>query len=244
MPSSDLPKHSKSTSGPGGAYQDHHFRSSQNLGPRPTPTIPKGGVWSVYAEIDINVPPKYPYDAVVSVHEWREWNTFNPDVIITKHPNPHAGRQNLKMEQGTFMTFTVQITPDIRETSKERCEHLEPLKHKDDGHASHAQGGNITRIRWVLDNANLFAPGFIMKTERVNEIEEMPNGGTKYRTWITFAGMGAKSWKKKYSEAIQQRVQDFCRDLKRRSEELYAKDAGFGSEGDKNPAVQENGHAA
>lgn len=96
----------------------------------------------------------------------------------------------------------------------------------------------------MLDNANLFAPGFIMKTERVNEIEELEDGGTRYRTWITFAGMGAKSWKKKYAEATQQRVQDFCRDLKRRSEELYAKDAGFGSEGDKKPNGKENGHVA
>lgn len=119
------------------------------------------------------------------------------------------------------MTFTVQMTRDDRLSSKEVCQHLEPLKHMRDGHSSHEKGGNITRIRWALDNANLLTPAFVMKTERVNEIEESADGEScKYRTWITFSGLGAKSMRRKYGEALQARVVDFCEDLKARSLKL------------------------
>ncbi|CAK4030938.1 Hypothetical predicted protein [Lecanosticta acicola] len=203
----------------GPSYQDHHFRSNVNLGPRITPTIPDGGKWSVYAEIDIPTPPVHPYNAIIDIHDWREWNTFTPDVLVTKHPHPHS--RTLKMEQGTFMTFTVQMTREERQSSKEVCRHLEPLKHVNDGHKSHESGGNVTRIRWCLDNANLLAPSFILKTERVNEIEESQDGKTcKYRTWITFSGLGANSMKKKFGEALQARVVDYCEDLKERSIKL------------------------
>lgn len=219
------------TSGPGPSYLDHHFRSNQNVGPRKTPTIPNGGVWSVYAETDIKAPPKYAYDAIVDIHSWRDWNSFIPDVLITKHPRAHS--RTLKMEQGTFMTFTVQITPAERLQSKMICQHLEPLKHRADGHSTHASGGNITRIRWTSDNANLLTPGFILKQERVNEIEETGTDGNscKYRTWITFAGMASKNLKKKYGEAYQQRVVDFVRDLRERCEKVYKEEGKNGGVG-------------
>ena len=67
---------------PGAAYTDHQFRSNAHTGPRATPTIPKGGVFSVYAEITIPTPPQYPYEALLDIRTWREWNSFNPDVII------------------------------------------------------------------------------------------------------------------------------------------------------------------
>lgn len=128
------------------------------------------------------------------------------------------------MEQGTFMTFTVQLTPTERIQTKTVCQHLEPLKHKSDGHKSHAVGHNVTRIRWTSDNANLLTPGFVLKQERVNEIEEMDDVSCKYRTWLTFAGMTSKSLRKKYGEAYQQKMQDCARDLKERCEKLYKED--------------------
>ena len=61
-----------------------------------------------------------------------------------------------------------------------------------------------------------------LETERVNEIEESQDGKTcKYRTWITYDGFTAGSTKKKYGEALREGIQDFCLDLKRRSEKIY-----------------------
>lgn len=207
---------------PGAAYTDHQFRSNANTGPRATPTIPDGGKFSVYAEIAINTPPQYPYEALLDLHSWREWNTFNPDVLITKHPQAHS--RNLRLEQGTFMTVTVQINEQERAKSKEVCMHLEPLKHKNDGRPSHAAGGNVTRIRWVSDNANYLIPRFVIKSERVNEIEEKGDSACVYRTWITFSGFAAKNWKKKHERDFQQRVVEFCEDLKKRCEEMHEED--------------------
>jgi hypothetical protein len=203
---------------PGEAYTDHQFRSNTYTGPRPTPTIPDGGRFSVYAETVINTPPHYPYDAIVDLHSWPEWNTFNPDALVTKHPSPHS--RTLRLEQGTFMTVTTQLTPTERQQNKEVCMHLEPLKTRDDGKQSH----KVTRIRWVSDNANYLVPRFVGKSERVNEIEEIENGKTRYRTWITFGGIAAKNIQKKYEKALQCRVTEFCHDLKERSEKLHAQD--------------------
>lgn len=122
------------------------------------------------------------------------------------------------------MTFTVQLTPTERTQTKTVCQHLEPLKHSSDGHKSHATGHNITRIRWTSDNANLLTPGFVLKQEHVNEIEEIDDRSCKYRTWLTFAGMTSKNLRKKYGEAYQQKIQDFARDLKERSAKLYKED--------------------
>ncbi|EMF11874.1 uncharacterized protein SEPMUDRAFT_149730 [Sphaerulina musiva SO2202] len=204
---------------PGAAYTDHQFRSNAYTGPRATPTIPDGGKFSVYAEIAINTPPQYPYEALLDLHSWREWNTFNPDVLITKHPQAH--RRNLRLEQGTFMTFTVQMNEQETLKSKQVCMHLDPLKHKHDGRPSHAAGGNVTRIRWVSDNANYLVPGFVIKDERVNEIEEKGDDACVYRTWITFSGFAAKNWKKKHEKDFQQKIVDFCEDMKRRCEAMH-----------------------
>lgn len=123
------------------------------------------------------------------------------------------------------MTFTSQMTPSEKITSKEVCQHLEQLKHRHDGNERHADTQNTTRIRWASDNANLMTPAFIMKTERVNDIVEGENDTScTYRTWIAFAGMAAKGVKKKYGGAWQARVMDFCEDLKARSEAMYQKE--------------------
>jgi len=102
---------------------------------------------------------------------------------------------------------------------------LEQLKTRHDGNERHKDINNTTRIRWASDNANLMTPSFIIKTERVNDILEGDDDNScTYRTWITFAGMSANSVKKKYGEAWQARVVDFCEDLKSRSIALQKKE--------------------
>jgi hypothetical protein len=134
------------------------------------------------------------------------------------------------MEQGCFMTFTVQMTPEERTSSKEVVRHLEALKTRAANNST--TGKYVTRIRWTMDNAGILAPGFMLKTERVNEIEELEDGTTMYRTWIAFSGLGAKFVRKKYEKALQGKLVDFSRDLRKRSMQLQKKDeAGEGSQG-------------
>ncbi|KJX93853.1 hypothetical protein TI39_contig4246g00005 [Zymoseptoria brevis] len=202
------------------AYTDNRFRSNAHTGPRATPTLPKGGLFSIYAETEIPTPAKFPYEALLDVRKYHEWNTYIIDVLITKHSNPHS--RTLKMEQGTFMTFTVQMTPEERTSTKEVVRHLEPLKTRAANNST--TGKYVTRIRWTMDNAGILAPGFMLKTERVNEIEELEDGTTVYKTWLSFGGLGAKFVKKKYEKALQGKLSDFCHDLKRRSVQLQKKE--------------------
>ncbi|RMY78690.1 hypothetical protein D0863_00488 [Hortaea werneckii] len=216
------------------------FHDPSNTGPRTTQQIRDGGTFSVYASIAINAPTQVVYDAILDVQKWHEWNTFVPKVDITGHPHPHKGR--LKMMEGTNMTFHVQMTPDEQTTSKETCSHCEPLKLRTkhgsmplanslphepslpDNLTSSAKGTEflgkapLTRIRWNLHNASIMTPGWVIKAERVSEIEEAEDGTTLYRTWEAFGGLAASHVKKKYGEVLQARFQDWCRDLKKYAE--------------------------
>ncbi|KAF1822996.1 uncharacterized protein K489DRAFT_380391 [Dissoconium aciculare CBS 342.82] len=202
---------------------DDSFHDPAHTGPRPTHHIPNGGKWSLYASTTIPTPPKYVYDALVNVQEWKDWNTYIPHVRITKHPKAH--HRSLKMEAGTSMTFTVAITPEETLQMRAACTYCEKLKTRDDGRLSHASQNNITRIRWSMDNANSMLPGFVMKTERVNEIIETEDANvTRYRTWQAFGGLQAKSYQKKYGEPLKGKFVDWCEDLKKRAVENYEKD--------------------
>lgn len=158
------------------------FRDASQTGPRATYQIPNGGTFSVYASCNIAAPPQAVYDALLDVNKWPQWNTFVPKVDITGHPHPHG--QNLKMMEGTNMTFHVQMTPAEKTTSKEACTHVEPLKlrtkhgsmargklaHQDSSTSREVLGKTpVTRIRWNLHNASIMAPGFLIKAERVRE---------------------------------------------------------------------------
>lgn len=202
---------------------DDSFHDPAHTGPRPTHDLPKGGTWSLYSTIEIAAPPRHVYDALIDVQEWQHWNSFITAVRITKHPKAH--HRGLKMEAGTFMNMTAQITPDEALTYRAVCHYREKLKTRDDGRASHAAGGNVTRIRWTMDNANSLLPAFVLKTERVNEIIETDDPNvTRYRTWQAWGGLQARSYQKKYEAAFKGKFEDMCRDLKRQAEFLFAQE--------------------
>ena len=193
------------------------FHDSTNTRPRASSTIPDGGTFSVYSSIDIQAPPTYVWNAIVNVSEYKEWNTFVPDVTITKQTSPQATTSTIEL--GSRMTFDVQMTKDTKTKSKEVVNHFETLPQ-----AGVDSSGKITRIHWVLDNAGSMAPTFIIKAERTNEIEETAGGFTRYRTWEVFGGWSASVIRWMYGEALRERFQDWSRDLKKRAEELYARD--------------------
>lgn len=84
------------------------FRDPSNHGPRATAQLRDGGHFSVYASTRIRAPPQAVYDAILDIQSWPKWNTFVPKVEVTQHPHPH--QPNLRMMEGTNMTFHVQMT--------------------------------------------------------------------------------------------------------------------------------------
>lgn len=97
----------------------------------------------------------------------------------------------------------------------------------------------MTRIRWTSDNANYLTPAFAFKSERVSEIEELEGDECRYRTWIAFGGFTAGRYKKKYGDAFQRLVMEFCRDLKERSEKTYTQDGVVLNDAERNEDIGE-----
>lgn len=167
------------------------FRNPNLTGPRKTHDIPTGGVFSVYSETHILAPPKAVYDTLLAVRQYKDWNSFITNVVITKHPHSHD--PVLVLTQGTFMTMTIRTSDAEEQTNRIVCTYLEKLRTHGDGHRSHsyerkhdaATGATthapkppVTRIRWVLDNANLFTPRFVLKSVWTHELEEQSDGTT------------------------------------------------------------------
>jgi len=189
------------------------FHDLSKTGPRASHNIPDGGVFSVYASTAIHAPPQAVYDAILDVRKWKEWNTFVPEVTITSHPHSHS--KDIKMTEGVNMTFHVKMKPDEQPTtSKETCTHVSHVHTR----ANHGPPA-ITTIRWNLHNAAIMTPGFLIKAERTNEIEEAEDGTTRYRTWQTFGGWASNLVKSRYEQVLQDRFKDWCRDLKKYVEE-------------------------
>jgi len=169
-----------------------------------------GGDWSVYADIAIDAPAKTIHDALIDTERWKDWNTFVSEVEITSHPHAHRGRGHLEMTEGTFMVFHMNMTPDDKMTTKQACAHIGQLRTLEN-HAPPA----LTHIRWDLHNATSMLPGFVLKAQRVNEIEDLGDGKSMYRTWESFTGWKASGLKKKYEQILKERFQDWCKDLKK-----------------------------
>ena len=96
---------------------------------------------------------------------------------------------------------------------------VEKLKTSSDGHSKPC----VTRIRWMLDNAAITTPGFLLKAERINEIEDVGDGTTVYRTWEVFAGPVARVTRKKFEKNWRERLQEMTADLKKWCETKHAR---------------------
>lgn len=198
------------------------FHDPALTGPRPSHFIPNGGLFSAYGSTRINAPPEVVYRALLNVGDYSKWNSFVQEVTITKNPNPHQRRDgstnSKRMTGGTCMIFHSELVkdPSYKTKSREVATLVENLKLARDGHSSPC----VTRIRWSLDNAAISTPGFLMRAERTNEIEEVGDGTTIYRTWETFGGLGARFVRGKFESALRDRISDWCRDLKKWCEQV------------------------
>jgi hypothetical protein len=75
----------------------------------------------------------------------------------------------------------------------------------------------------MLDNAAITTPGFLLKCERINEIEEAEDGTTVYRTWEVFSGPIARTMRKKFEKNWKDRLQESTVDLKKWCEQKHTK---------------------
>jgi len=175
-----------------------------------TTTIPDGGLFSAFGEIDINASPSIVYRALVDTTQWPKWSTFVPSVTIDKQPDEHKSSTDL--HEGTVMTLHVQMTSSFRTPSKERVNIVQgPPTNASDA------AGTVYRLCWI-NESNVLVPRFMLAAERVNEIEVRGDGTCLYRSWETFAGPYARIVKWKFEQTLSQRFDDWVRDLKKYAE--------------------------
>ncbi|KAK5728592.1 hypothetical protein LTR15_001729 [Elasticomyces elasticus] len=184
------------------------FRDPTHSGHRATHDIPDGGVFSIYADIAIDAPPQAIVDALLDIQNYIKWNSYVREIEITSHPHSH--KKGLKMMEGTNMVFHYNLTETEKISKRIACTHIGQLRTL----ANHAPPA-LTHIRWDMHNAGSMTPGFLMKAQRMNEIEDLGHGKAIYRTWETFAGWRASHWKNQYEQVLKDRFQDWCRDLKK-----------------------------
>ncbi|KAF2483376.1 hypothetical protein BDY17DRAFT_146258 [Neohortaea acidophila] len=227
-----------------GALKGADFHNSELTGPRPTHNIPSGGLFSAYSAVAIAAPPQVVYDALLDVGDWKQWNTFVYNVKITKNPNPHGTgqRSHTRMTGGTCMIFyrNISYDPPKQAESRQVVTLVEKLKLAKDGHNAPC----VTRIRWQLDNAAISTPGFLLKCERINEIEEAADGTTIYRTWEVFAGPLARTVRTNFEQNWRYRLQDWTRDLKQWCEKKYTQGGAEPTTAEGTVGKSEGGFAA
>lgn len=191
---------------------------SSSSAPRPSPNIPHGGIFSPYASSTIAAPATAVYTALLDTSTWPSWNTFVPSAEITSHPSSSSPSSTLDtpttspiLAKGTHMTFTVHLTPTSTTSSKELVFQIDPPPPSSPGLSPK---GTVTRICWTLDNRASLTPTWLLRADRVNEIEDLGDGTCVYRTWETFAGPVAWIVKRAYGGQLQERFEDWVRDLK------------------------------
>lgn len=178
---------------------------------KPTTTIPDGGLFCAAGEAHINAPALTVYQSLIDTSTWSEWGTFVTSVDIDSQPSSHTGSSNLAV--GTEMTFHVQMTPSFKTTNQERGVLVEGPPKPDDA------PGTVYRVCWANQSSPL-VPKFMLAAERVNEIEVAENGTCLYRTWQSFTGPYARLVKWKFGQALDERLDDWTRELKAYAEKI------------------------
>lgn len=178
---------------------------------RPTTTIPDGGLFTAAGEAHINAPAPTVYQCLIDTSTWSEWGTFVFSVDVDKQPSSNTSSTNIVV--GTEMTFHVQMTPSFKTTNQERGVLVEGPPKQDDA------PGTVYRVCWA-NQSNPLVPKFMLAAERVNEIEVAEDGTCLYRTWQSFTGPYARLVKWKFGQALDERLDDWTRELKAYAEKI------------------------
>lgn len=215
-------------------------------GPRPSPSIPSGGSFSIFNKVRIRAPADAVYRALIDISRWEDWNSFVPDVTVDQ---PAAAQKDTSLlEEGMQITLNCRMNNDSKVTkSQELVVQVGPLK----THASKTAGsGEATRagegttttttttpptgddpsenprtvVRWVARGYMSYA----VKAEHVNLIDDMGDGTTTYSHWETFGGPLALAVRAVVGSSLQQHFTDWAERLKAHVEKQQSAESETG----------------
>lgn len=200
-----------------------------------TPTVPhKDRVFQVSATTKINAPAAHVFEAVLKVGDYKDWNTFCPEVRILKQPPsaPDAPSENepddvndsSRMRVGTIMQFMVimdagkpnKTTPTELEvtdisTPEKPTEYIDAgTREKEPSYT--ADLSKVYRVSWKSHG------GFVsrgLRTERFHEIIVLGENECEMRTWEVMGGMLAYTVKWTFQKTLDEKFRLWGDDLKK-----------------------------
>jgi hypothetical protein len=200
--------------------------------PLPTPSHgSSGAVFSLTCSTVINAPLTTILTTLLDTRTYPAWNDFVTSITIGSQPaapssppacladSPVLGLETT-LQKGT--SYTLHVTMDTKTKlmfgknvdTAIVCSVLEDFE-RDDGRPG-------VRVAWGLDS---WAPGFMLKTERVQELVDVGGGAVEYRCFETFYGVLASTVRSFVGESLKAGFGAWMDGLK-----AYAEKAAQGSE--------------
>ncbi|KAL2135580.1 hypothetical protein VTI74DRAFT_7856 [Chaetomium olivicolor] len=174
--------------------------------PIPTPTYGHGGSFSIRCSpCHIAATPQACLDAVVTAADYPSWNRFCRRCTIDAQP-PDCKDDPSRLQLGTRFTFDVHLDPDEPDAAPPgqvvalEVSVLEAIDddddHNDDGgdeaaavpDSSRPRRRKGWRIAWKPRQTSVFMPGWMLRSERVQQFVEV-EAGTEYECYETFYGV-------------------------------------------------------
>ncbi|KAJ9155202.1 hypothetical protein NKR23_g1780 [Pleurostoma richardsiae] len=202
----------------------------------PTPTHgASGGSFTVTCSTRIAAPPDAVLGVLLDTATYPAWNRFVRQVDVVSHPEPpspaaaaddtaaptalpagEAGGGSIGV--GTAMIFSVYMDLASDKPSNRagvEVTRLEPFTLASPPSAP-AEERNGWRVAWRATDL----PGWLLRTERVQEVVDDGAGGTEYTCWETFYGVLALVVKLKVGGRLVKGFDAWMDGLKARAEEL------------------------
>ncbi|KAH6894146.1 hypothetical protein B0T10DRAFT_239538 [Thelonectria olida] len=178
--------------------------------PLPTPSHGSAGaVFSLTCSTVINAPLTTILTSLLDTRAYPDWNAFVTSISIRSQPSAPASPPacladspvlglETTLQKGT--SYTLHVKMDTKTNlfvgknvdTTVVCSVLEDFE-RDDG-----QPG--VRVAWSLDS---WTPGFMLKTERVQELVDVGGGAVEYRCFETFYGMLASTVRSFVGDSLQ-----------------------------------------
>ncbi|KAK4500941.1 hypothetical protein PRZ48_009133 [Zasmidium cellare] len=204
-----------------------------------SPTVPsKDAVFQTSATARINAPAAQVFEAVLKIDDYKNWNSFVPEVRVIKQPqndtNLSAEQQHddvndlSRMRVGTIMHFFVvmdsakpnkttqtelQVT-DIS-TPDRPSEYIDAeTREKEPSYTSDLN--KVYRVSWK-QHGGFASKG--LKTERFHEIIVVGENECELRTWEVYGGVLAYTVKWMFQKTLDAKFRLWSEDLKKYCEE-------------------------
>lgn len=163
--------------------------------PVETPAHGSGGVFTLSCSATIAAPLRTILETLLDTRSYPAWNAFVPSISISKQPDSPppfpeclSGSEivglDTTLQKGTEFVLDVHLDPN---NARKRSPTALVLSILED---FESEGRHGVRVAWKTGG---WTPGFLLRTERIQEFLETGDGIVEYRCWETMYGLLAST---------------------------------------------------